>query len=306
MTGRSDAESGIVTDDHAETEALLPTTRSDVETLNSPTKSKTSFYARPCVQPKYGILHLTTAFVLGTIACLLAQYAICGPGCFRKHGQQPTSSYGHASQEVVTVLAPPYVGSTQVHNFPPTKPTNAYPSLFPSNVGYAGGTPTGAEAAVVETAPAYPLHGGQCYQLLRPASLKGDDLRNGDDSDAKKGPKKGKKPKFNLFHMWGNLSPWYSVERGRFGLDSSPNTPDTCQITGLHFLHRHGARYPTAWGTFPIKNPFFQKLIWIRTASYGGPAKFGTKLNKHPESWNASGSLDFLNDWYAIRTWVAT
>jgi hypothetical protein len=303
MTGRPDVESGIVSDDvheshHAETEALLPTTTSDVETPDFSTKSKASFYARPCVQAKYGILHITTAFVLGTVACLLTQYAICGPGCFRKH--EPTSSYGHASQEVVTVLAPPYVGSTQVHNYPPTKPTNAYPSLFPSNVGYAGGTPTGAEAAVIETAPAYPLHTGQCsHQLLRPVSLEGDDLRNGDGSDVKKGKQKGKKPKFNLFHKWGNLSPWYSVERGGFGLDSSPNTPDTCQITGLHFLHRHGARYPTAWGTFPIQNSSSQRLIRIRTASYGGPAKFGTKLNKDPESWNASGSLDFLNDWYA-------
>ena len=260
MTGRSDVENGI-TDDlneshHAETEALLPTTRPDVETPDSPTKSKVPFCARPSVQPKYGILHITAAFVLGAVACLLAQYTICGSGCFRKHEQLPTSSYGHADKEVVTALAPPYVGSTQVHNYPPTKPTNAYPSLFPSNVGYAGGTPTGAEAAVIETAPAYPLHTGQCaHQLLRPVSLVGETSRknlNDDGSAIQKGKKKGKKPQFNLFHAWGNLSPWYSVERGRFGLDSSPNTPDTCQITGLHFLHRHGARYPTAWGAFPI------------------------------------------------------
>jgi len=267
MTGRPDVESGIGSDDvheshHAETEALLPT--ANVETPDSPAKSKAPFYARQCVQPKYGSLHIATAFVLGTIACLLAQYAICGPGCFTKHGQQPTSSYGHLNQEVVTVLAPPYVGSTQVHNYPPTKPTNAYPSLFPSNVGYAGGTPTGAEAAVIETAPAYPLHTGQCsHQLLRPASLEGDDSKNGDGSNIKNG-KKGKKSKFNLFHVWGNLSPWYSVERGRFGLDSSASTPDTCQITGLHFLHRHGARYPTAWGTFLIQNPFLQRLIRVQ------------------------------------------
>ena len=303
MTGSPDVGSGIVADDvhqlhHAETEALLPTTRSNVE-RPEPTKSKAPFYARPCVQPKYEILRITTVFILGTVACLLAQYAIFGPGCFRKHEQQPTSSYRHAKR------ASPYAGSTEVHSYPPTKPTNAYPSLFPSNVGYAGGTPTGAEPAVVETAPAYPLHTGQCsHELLRAASLEGDDFRNRNDSDVKKGQENGEKLKFNLFHMWGSLSPWYSVERGHFGLDSSPNTPDTCRITGLHFLHRHGARYPTASGTFPIQNPSFQKLIRIRTESFGGPANFATKLNKDPESWNASGSLHFLNDWYAVHTWI--
>jgi len=252
MTGRSDVESGIVSDDGhglhpAETEALLPTSRPDIETQDSPTRSKGFFYDKPCLQPKYGILQITVAFLLGIVACLLAQYAICGPDCFRRYDQGPTSSYAHPNPEVATALAPPYVGSTEVHNFPPTKPTNAFPSLFPSNVGYAGGTPTGAEPAVIETAPAYPLHTGQCsHQLLRPVSLMGDDSTNSDGSD--------KKPKFNLFRMWGNLSPWYSIARGRFGLDSSPETPDTCRITGLHFLHRHGARYPTAWCASSIQN----------------------------------------------------
>ena len=254
MTGRPDAESGIASDDvheahHAETEALFPTAISDVETPDLPAKLKA--YGRSCVQPKYGILHngiphIATAFVLGIITCLLTQYAIYGSGCFTKCEQQPTSSYGHAKREVAAVLASPYAGSTQVHSYPPTKPTNAYPSLFPSNVGYAGPTPTGAEPAVVETAPAYPLYSGQCYQL------EGGVLRNGDGTDVKKG-KEGKKSKFNLFDTWGNLSPWHSLERGRFGLDSSPNAPDTCQITGLHFLHRHGARYP-AGSTLSIQN----------------------------------------------------
>ncbi|EDR10844.1 phytase, partial [Laccaria bicolor S238N-H82] len=169
------------------------------------------------------------------------------------------------------------VGSTEVHHFPPTKPTNAYPSQFPTNVGYAGGTPTGAEPAVIATAPSYPIQKGQCSnKLITPESFQPA------LSGAKKPEAgvKGKKSKaFNLLRSWGNLSPWYSVDRGTFGLDSGPEIPETCRITGLHFLHRHGARYPTAW------------------ASYGGPAKFATKIHKNPEKWNASGDLDFLNDW---------
>jgi hypothetical protein len=267
MMGRPDAESGIVSDDvlearHSETEALLPTAISNVETLDLPAKSKA--YARPCVQPKYGILHngiphIATAFVLGIITCLLTQYAICGSDCFTRCEQQPTSNYGHAKREVEAVLAAPWAGSTEVHNFPPTNPINAYPSLFPSNVGFAGPTPTGAEPAVVVTAPAYPLHSGGCYELLRPVSLEGDVLRNGDGSDVKKS-KQGNNTKFNLFHTWNNLSPWYSIERGRFGLDSSPNTPDTCRITGLHFLHRHGARYPAGLGMFSISESILSEI----------------------------------------------
>jgi hypothetical protein len=63
---------------------------------------------------------------------------------------------------IVTALAPPYIGSTEVHHFP----ANAYPSLFPTKVGYAGGTPTGVEPAVIATAPSYPIQKGrECHGL---------------------------------------------------------------------------------------------------------------------------------------------
>ncbi|KAG6880963.1 hypothetical protein C0993_003472 [Termitomyces sp. T159_Od127] len=84
------------------------------------------------------------------------------------------------------VFAPPYVGSTQVHKFPPASPTNANPTLSPSNVGYPGGTPTGAEPNVIETAPAYPIHSGAA-QLVSP---------NTSGSKAKEGKK------FDLFRQW--------------------------------------------------------------------------------------------------------
>ena len=48
-----------------------------------------------------------------------------------------------------------------------------------------------------------------------------------------------------MFRSWGNLSPWYSVPRDAFGVHTSPEAPDACTVNGLHFLHRHGARYPT-------------------------------------------------------------
>ncbi|KAF8811998.1 phytase [Phlegmacium glaucopus] len=284
MRNQADVEAGAALDEardlddsqQAETESLL---RPEVR-VTSPTQSRFPYFTRQsCGKHAFGVLHISIAFVLGVLACLIAQAAFCRTNCFDfKIGEPQSSKVGDAKQDAISVLAPPYVGSTSVHNFPPSKPTNAYPSLFPTNVGYPGGTPTGAEAAVIATAPAYPMHTGQCsHQLLAPKLLEGQTKGQVTPSDESVGFKK--KPKFNLFHSWGNLSPWFSVGRGRFGVDSGPETPKTCRITGLHFLHRHGARYPTAW------------------ASYGGPANFATKLHKSPESWNATGDLDFLNDW---------
>ncbi|KAK7037570.1 hypothetical protein VNI00_011062 [Paramarasmius palmivorus] len=228
----------------AEREALLPThvkqEPDDVEHIPSQPPSSSS----KITKRSFSLLHLTGAFAGGILACVLAQYA-------------------NQSPDNVPALASPWAGSTEVHNYPPTSPTNTFPELFPSDVGYPGGTPTGAEAAVIATAPVQPLHTGAA-QLVVPESLGGH----------------GKKhSKFDLFKSWGNLSPWYSVGNGAFGIKSGPETPDTCRVTGLHFLHRHGARYPTAW------------------ASYGGPANFSSRLHNVADQWTTKGELEFMNDW---------
>ena len=240
MSGRHDVETG----DRTETEALLPTPHpsQDDTFLGSPTKTSSSnSYVRPCVEQKVGVLYLIAAFLLGASAVVLGQLAICGRDCFTPRTSAECAVPTRISSEE-NAFAPPYVGSTTVHHYPPAKPTNAYPSLFPSDVGYPGGTPTGAEAALVATAPAYPMHTGQCsHELLAPAKLE-DDLD--DDADVAISKKKS----FNIFQSWGNLSPWFSIKPGHFGIDSTAEVPETCRVTGLHFLHRHGARYPTAWG----------------------------------------------------------
>ena len=126
----------------------------------------------------------------------------------------------------LALRAEPWVGSTQVHSYPPTSASNWYPTLFPQDVGYPGPTPTGAEPALVETASAYPFSSPDQGLLVVPEGLKS----------------KG----FNLLKKWGNLSPWYSNPVGTFGVESGPEIPGECIVTGLHLLHRHGARYPTA------------------------------------------------------------
>lgn len=241
MHDRTDVEDLDETQE-GETETLLPISRPQIQSLpsTSPTQSKS------CKRYTFGVLHISIAFALGVFACLVAQAVIFGPNCFTHKPQSSDTSIGNAKQDAVSALASSYAGSTSVDTFPPTKPTNAFPSLFPSNVGYPGGTPTGAEAGVIATAPSYPLHTGQCsHQLLVPKFLEGQ--AKGQDPMTEESVGFRKKPKFNLFRSWGNLTPWYSLGRGRFGVNSTPAPPKTCRITGLHFLHRHGARYPTAW-----------------------------------------------------------
>jgi hypothetical protein len=199
--------------------------------LSSAIKSEESTKPISCcahsLRPTFGWLHVSLAFLAGVIACLAAQYTLWGSSCFSS-----SPSNAHA-------LAPPYVGSTERHEFPPTSPTNAFPSLFPTDVGYPGGTPTGAEPALVVTAPSYPIQSGAA-QLVAPPTFQT--------------PHGGQNKTFDLFTKWGNLSPWYSVDRTAFGIDSGPEPPETCRVTGLHLLHRHGARYPTAMGKFPTFN----------------------------------------------------
>lgn len=175
---------------------------------------------------------LLGAFLVGVL-CTAVMHVIIVQRCYKP---------AHATGGDVNIEAVPYAGSTEVHHFPPATPTNKFPELFPSNIGYAGATPTGAEAAVVATAPAWPIHTGAPH-LVVPTKLIGSD-KKGHDGDGKEKEKKGA---FNMLEKWGNLSPWYSVRKGAFGLDSGPSTPDTCRTTGVHLLHRHGARYPTTW-----------------------------------------------------------
>ncbi|KAJ7887620.1 phosphoglycerate mutase-like protein [Mycena olivaceomarginata] len=217
-TERGSSEYKVYNDQEPERESLLPSS-------SGPQQER--YASHSCYsKPRFGVNHLLTAFVAGTLACFLAQYAICGSSCF---------SYREATPETaptdVQALASPWAG-----------------------VGYAGKTPTGAEAAIVATAPS--------------------------SSRPPPGAPKGKLPKepFDLFKKWGNLSPWYSVPRTAFGVDSGPETPPTCRVTGLHLLHRHGARYPTAY------------------ASYGGPANFSSRLHAVADKWNASGELEFMNE----------
>ena len=85
--------------------------------------------------------------------------------------------------------------------------------------------------------------------------------------------------KFDVLSYLGNLSPMKSVPS--FGLPkASPQIPDGCELSQIHLLHRHGARYPTSGNT-------------------SGPAAFALKIHNAATSsgFSATGSLEFLNTW---------
>ncbi|KIK96012.1 hypothetical protein PAXRUDRAFT_139439 [Paxillus rubicundulus Ve08.2h10] len=121
-----------------------------------------------------------------------------------------------------------YAGSTLAASYPPPGATNpAINSYFPdpSQVGYSGPTPTGAEPDAIETASSYPKVTA-AYPLSQPNAA--DNIGS-----------------FNVMKHWGNLSPMFSVES--FGLPkASPLIPEECGINQVFFLTRHGARYPTS------------------------------------------------------------
>ncbi|TFK67148.1 phosphoglycerate mutase-like protein [Pluteus cervinus] len=242
----------------SEQEALLPASHKDDEdAISTPKDSRKSHIFSDVKVPRFDYTHVGLAFVAGILSLFLVQLGICGTHCF-----SASQSGGTKITLGADILAAPDAGSTSVDQFPPPSPTNAYPSLFPTNVGYPGGTATGAEPGSIQTAPAYPVHSGAPH-LSVPAGSGGSQKGLGSD----------------LFKLWGNLSPWYSVGKKTFGLDSDPGTPQQCSVTGLHFLHRHGARYPTAW------------------ASYGGPANFSGRLNNVAQHWTGSADLEFMNNW---------
>ena len=133
------------------------------------------------------------------------------------------------------------IGSTLAHQYPPATPTNVDAGLFPTQVGFAGGTLTGAEAFVVATAVAYPTGSGVAG-LVDPGVASGGGTPSWIDASGGNDVTSG--GKFSIFQSWSNLSPAYSVAKSAFGLDSTPEVPSECKLTGVHILHRHGSRYP--------------------------------------------------------------
>ncbi|KAI9654452.1 MAG: hypothetical protein M1831_005418 [Alyxoria varia] len=126
---------------------------------------------------------------------------------------------------------------------------------------YAGPTPTGKPAFLAQTNPAPFPH----ITYLPPEPLETQVPIFGAPDDADQDPDQ------NIFHLHGQLSHYFPNPTG-FGVDEHP-LPDGAEITQVHVLHRHGARYPTE------------------------TSDFVQKLQDSTGNFEASGELQFLNGW---------
>lgn len=80
----------------------------------------------------------------------------------------------------------------------------------------------------------------------------------------------------NIFQRLANLSPYFSNPRG-FGVDEY-SIPPGSNVSWVNMVHRHGSRYPE------VSDPAAER-------------KLGKKIMDAKGKFNASGPLQFLNDW---------
>lgn len=234
-----------------EEQNLLPTPGSSSRYRSNEKHSSSVFQLFQSTITKLGPLStLVIGYILGILTLLIFRI------CFSSSCNIPSST-SQAPQAAVQIIPAPAsfpadIGSTHTHAWPPHAPTNAIPSLFPTKVGYPGPAETGAEPGLVLTAGEgmYPSWKGT-EGLARPPVWEGaeEELPVWIEEDVGR-----KKESFNIFKNWGNLTPFHSVPSDSFGIksDTGPEVPSGCTLKGVHILHRHGARYPTGWGTLFI------------------------------------------------------
>ena len=218
-----------------------PTATSDVE---SGKKDRLLDHQRPYTSGEYPapVLHQPNLFrlIAASVTGALLYHLVATtfpPLC--SASEHVSSCAVKSEPDTVPILASPWTGSTEVHTLPPPSPTNTDWALFPSDVGFAGPTATGAEPAVLITAPAFPKQSG-APQLVVPSDIPQGGHHDADEDEDEK---------FDLLRTWGNLSPWFSNKKGAFGVHADPQPPEGCRVTGLHLVHRHGARYPAGEGS---------------------------------------------------------
>ncbi|KAF7318482.1 Phosphoglycerate mutase-like protein [Mycena chlorophos] len=172
-----------------------------------------------------------------------------------------------------------FAGATTSFIFPPpgqtiTVPDPAFPDA--AQVGFPGATPTGAEAAVIATAPSVAKF-SNVFPLVNPDTASSPSSSHSKSSSASQ--------PFDVLHNFGNLSPWKSISAASWVLDpvlvnSSPSVPGDCALDQVHLVHRHGARYPS-----------------LITGNL--PGEFAADIHALAQSGNlsVSGPLAFLATW---------
>ncbi|OQE21273.1 hypothetical protein PENSTE_c012G05655 [Penicillium steckii] len=139
------------------------------------------------------------------------------------------------------------------------QPSTTQPNWFQTVPNdYAGVTPTGAAPFLAENNPA---------PFGRSTFVPNAPLETSEPIQGSHGR--------NIFHLMGDLSPYFSSRDG-FGVDEYP-LPKGAEITQMHMLQRHGARYPSSSEGLDTWAPGI--------------------INATKQGTVFTGKLEFLNNW---------
>jgi len=176
------------------------------------------------------------------------------------------SSLLSLAMAAVAVHASPamYARQAPINSTTTATATASGSASFPTDVGYLGTTKPGLEQPFLVNTDTL-LNSTEANAAIGPSAYE-TRFRATDDTDGS----------FNIWARLGNTSPYASSqlfnETAQYG-DLEPG----CEVTGVHVLHRHGARFPTS------------------STSEGAPLFGATVANA--TNLNATGPLAFLNDW---------
>src|SRR5882757_2727203 len=126
---------------HSKDVEARPNTKDDYavdELENEPLLSSKEVKYSPRTR-QFSLIHIVTAFLAGILVQFFVGIVSSGSTPL---SNPPSPSIVSNADTGNKGFVPPYVGSTEVHNYPPTKPTGVNTKLFPTNVGYPGTTHT--------------------------------------------------------------------------------------------------------------------------------------------------------------------
>ncbi|EPQ30302.1 uncharacterized protein PFL1_02418 [Pseudozyma flocculosa PF-1] len=173
---------------------------------------------------------------------------------------------GLLASTLLVSASPAYLLDRQLHLEPrqandTATPTTDAAGAFPTDVGYLGTTKPGAAPFLVVNDRIPGSRGNSPVETRWNTTGPSD-------------------PSFDIFKNVGNESPYFSTPLFASFQEKAAVLPETCTVSQVHLLHRHGARYPTS------------------STTEGAPLFGATIANaSKADAFNATGPLSFLNDW---------
>lgn len=268
----------------------------------------------------YALKHLFASFAVGIAVCLAAQLSWSGMGCSTV---QELIEGRAASADRPNAYAAPWVGSTVVDNYPPPSPTNEFPSLFPTEYVFSCFfacllplTPSSLSlcgVTVLDTQEQLRLVQNRASSPLHPPYPSKPGLQRSSRQPI---------PRCQSHHPNPRIRPSVIVRSICSALGA------TCRLgIASHKVHLGSTKVQShlrnvtskactsciamGRGTLPVC-PHLSTLRflavggWVSASSWltkylfaagSGPSSLAQKLHGSAGQWDATGPLEFLNDW---------